>query len=458
MSTQLALAKQGSDALLSQEWTEARFALVARTIAKGATPDELALFAGICQRTGLDPFKKQIYAIKRRDGDGVNVMQAQVSIDGLRLIAQRSGEYLGQVGPWWCGPEGEWVDVWLKDTPPAAAKVGVLRVGYTDPVFAVALYREYVQRKSGGEPNYMWKNMAVNQLAKCAEALALRKVFPDDAGGLYTDAEMGQASTGEHLEGVVDVRGMVRGAWGMLREKLGTAEADAWVAAYVEATWPGRTQKDLTDDEAGVLLEALEEEYAREEVVDESDSGTGEPSDAADGAANPGEAESAPDPQGASNPSAEDPVTGGPVSQHSVTGSKGDKYTISVYEDGTWDCTCPARTADCRHAKSIRKPFPGGSGWLWPGDEGYDEAPASAVPGGAPETPHAEEETTDGAPSPGADVFGGLIAFGEGLGLTMDAAVHVIAECGFGSEALADTTKRKIVESALRSAAKPVTS
>lgn len=491
MSTQLAVAKQGADALLSAEWTEARLALVARTIAKGATPDELALFTAICQRTGLDPFKRQIYAIKRYDArEGRDVMQTQVSIDGLRLIAQRSGAYRGQVGPWWCGPDGDWRDVWLEGGPPAAAKVGVLRDGYTEPLMCVATYAEYAQTKKDGSPNAMWAKMPANMLAKVCESLALRKAFPDEGGGLYTAEEMGQARHGEHLEGVVDVRGMVRGAWGTLQEKIGQSEAAAWVAATVEAKWPGRVAKDLTDDEAGVLLEALEEEIGREEVVDEGDgepkaaktvpkdeAGGGPDSRGASTQRTPADAEASPagaregdrpvggsaspsrpvapagDAEAASSP--EDPVAGGAVSTHPVTGSKGDAYVVSVYEDGSWDCTCPARTADCRHVRSIRRPFPEGSGWLWPGDEEYDKAPAAPVPGGAPETPRPEEEAVaDGAPSPAADVFGALIAFGEALGLTMDQAVRVIADCGFGTEALTNKAARGVVESALRSAAK----
>ena len=177
-----------------QVLTDEQIDLIKRTIIPGASDDELALFTNQCDRTQLDPFAKQIYCIKRWNGQAhKEVYTTQVSIDGARLVAQRSGEYAGQTDAQWCGPDGGGVDVWLKAEPPAAARVGVYRAGFVQALTAVALWDQYVVTNKDGKPNATWKKMGSLMLAKCAEMLALRRAFPMELSGLYSTEEMEQA-------------------------------------------------------------------------------------------------------------------------------------------------------------------------------------------------------------------------------------------------------------------------
>ena len=176
-----AMAVRAPGALTRDEFTQDQITLIRKTIAPDLNEGELAVFIEVCKRSKLDPFRKQIYAIKR----GGKVSH-QTSIDGFRLIAERTGKYEGQLGPFWCGDDGKWTDVWLKSGAPSASRVGVLREGFREPLWGVARFASYAQES-------LWKKMPDVMIAKCAEALALRKAFPEDLSGLYTSDEMAQA-------------------------------------------------------------------------------------------------------------------------------------------------------------------------------------------------------------------------------------------------------------------------
>ena len=163
---------------------------------KNSSSEELELFIEYCKRTKLDPFARQIYAI-----DVQGKLSIQTSIDGFRVIAQRTGEYRGQE-VFWCGEDGIWKDVWLENKEPAASKVLVYRKGYDRPISGIALWKEY-NRKIKGKYT-MWDKMPAVMLAKCAESLALRKAFPNELSGIYTSEEMDQANN--KLNNDIDVQ------------------------------------------------------------------------------------------------------------------------------------------------------------------------------------------------------------------------------------------------------------
>ena len=160
--------------------TPDQISILKNQICKGATDDQLKLFMMVCSRTSLDPFSRQIYGIVTGGR-----IQIQVSIDGLRLIAERSTKYRGQVGPYFCGTDGVWNELWLNDGPPVACKVGVLHKDFDQPLFAICKFSAYAQ------DNHMWKKMPEQMIAKVAESLALRKAFPQDLSGIYSQEEMG---------------------------------------------------------------------------------------------------------------------------------------------------------------------------------------------------------------------------------------------------------------------------
>ena len=168
--------------------------LVKMQIARGATDIELRYFVNVCNRMGLDPFARQIWAIKRWDSSINNfAMGIQVGIDGFRHTANRTGLYGGQIGPFWCGQDGVWKDVWLSDEPPFAAKVGIIRNDFKEPIFAIAKYSAMVQLTKEKKPNAFWAKMPDHMLAKCAEAQAIRKCFGSEFVGVYSEDETAMA-------------------------------------------------------------------------------------------------------------------------------------------------------------------------------------------------------------------------------------------------------------------------
>lgn len=167
--------------------------VIKNQVCQGASDDEAILFLTYCGRTRLDPIARQIYCIMRRDWHtGQQKMLIQSSVDGLRLIAERSGKYQGQTPQEWCGEDGVWLEVWPHDHHPLAARCGVYKQGFLHPLYAVAKFKSYCQYKDG-KPLSVWKNNPDLMISKCAECLALRKAFPNETSGIYAAEEMGSS-------------------------------------------------------------------------------------------------------------------------------------------------------------------------------------------------------------------------------------------------------------------------
>jgi phage recombination protein Bet len=173
--------------VVAMDFSDDKVQLLKNTVCKGATNDELQLFLHVCSRTGLDPFRNQIYAIKRNTKEGAR-MTIQTGIDGFRLVAERTERYApGKEPTYEYDAQGKLVSAtsYIKKQTPD---------GTWHEVSAKAHWSEYAQ-VFNGKPSQFWAKMPHVMLAKCAEAIALRKAFPADFSGIYTTEEMTQADS-----------------------------------------------------------------------------------------------------------------------------------------------------------------------------------------------------------------------------------------------------------------------
>ena len=175
--------------------TDTRFSdeqkrLILDTCCGGASPKDAAVLIAIAEQRGLNPILGECYFVERYDTEKQRkVWAVQASIDSFRIKADETGLYDGQDEP-----EYEYDP---KSGALLLARVAVWRKGWSRPAVGVARYDEYVQKKKDGQPTRFWRAMPHNQLAKCAEALAMRKAFPKLFARVYTAAEMEQADNPE---------------------------------------------------------------------------------------------------------------------------------------------------------------------------------------------------------------------------------------------------------------------
>ena len=164
----------------------------------GAKPDSIRMVMGYCAARNLDPLRKPVHIVPmwvKEPGSDKGAMQ-DVVMPGIalyRIEAARTGEYAGKsepiFGPMFTQKLGG-ADVSF----PLWCKVTVYRMvnGQRCEFTALEYWLEnYATAKRDTDaPNAMWKKRAFGQLAKCAEAQALRMAFPEATGGEATAEEM----------------------------------------------------------------------------------------------------------------------------------------------------------------------------------------------------------------------------------------------------------------------------
>lgn len=196
MSTETtALAKVDTKALThAVRFSPEQEKMIRDTFLSGASPQDAEVMLEIARIRGLSPITKQIHFVKRMKWNAdlqrkEAVWIPQVGIDGFRSLSERTGLYDGQDEP-----EFEYDS----KGKILLCKVRVYRKDISRAFVGVAHFSEYVQTKADGQPNETWASKPHVMLAKCAEAMAHRKAFPETNGDLYAPEE----NAGEERESV----------------------------------------------------------------------------------------------------------------------------------------------------------------------------------------------------------------------------------------------------------------
>jgi hypothetical protein len=208
------------------------FAGLVKTVQRGSekvkeyAPASVAqAFIAAVQRSGLDPFARQIYAAEM--GGKWTILGA---IDGFRAVATASREYEGRTPIEYTADGLTWTQAWLSDDNPKAARVGVLRKGFREPVYTVCTWKEF------GRNTGQWRTQPSHMLGIRVLSHALRDSFPQMLGGIYTPEDFDNNAPGDAivLEPTEE--------WSVL---IDGAQSKEEIAAIVERA---KNRNELNDD------------------------------------------------------------------------------------------------------------------------------------------------------------------------------------------------------------------
>jgi len=218
----------------------------------GATDESVDMILAYCTARRLDVMTKPVHLVpmwipEKKKGNQVITPggMRDVVMPGIgtyRIDAHRTGEYAGQDEPEF-GPavtraftDGQKK---IEVTFPEWAKVTVyrmmhgVRVAYSAKVFWLETYS--TAGRDTEAPNAMWKKRPYGQLEKCAEALALRKGFPEAVGSEPTAEEMEGKGFIDADFTTVDTRPTNDGGGLMPKAKTQPASADTGAPASAAA-------------------------------------------------------------------------------------------------------------------------------------------------------------------------------------------------------------------------------
>lgn len=205
-----ALTKHEAAALPALQMNEQELLKVLQSsLYPGAAPESIKMVLGYCRASGLDPMQKPVHIVPMWDGKAGQMRDVVMPGIGLyRTQAARSG-CAGVSEPEF-GPDVREAIGGQEITYPAWCKVTVKRLlssGQIVDFTAKELWKENYAVRGGKEksiaPNAMWTKRPYGQIAKCAEAQALRKAFPE-IGSEPTADEMAGKTLNEFTGATVD--------------------------------------------------------------------------------------------------------------------------------------------------------------------------------------------------------------------------------------------------------------
>ena len=261
MSSALATTGPGGALAVSHEDRD----IIRKTYAKDLSDLEFQMLIAESEHRGLDVVKGELRAIKFN-----GQLAIFPTVHGITKLAGRTGMLDGIEGPFYCGKDGRWVEVWddEKDAPPVAAKVIVHRRDRRFPTVRVAMWKERKQTYfKDGKEHLMptWKKMPAHMLGKVAytDALKASGLIGDEQVWIEED-DLVDGSTmrvvenrwddgNRHLHGAVAKAGLG-----------GHAEARALAAAVDPEVTSLRTAAPSVLHTAAEIADNLDASYARD--------------------------------------------------------------------------------------------------------------------------------------------------------------------------------------------------